>query len=124
MQPNLKLHKTDSIIIENDIVTLKTILFLRYDIKVLRFDKKSIFNAVLGFSPYWDYKIYIGYDNDYYSEKFRNSNTTNKIPLKCDCVDGGVSNCLRQPILYSFFSDKPAGYKIGSETESVHYEKK
>ena len=103
---------------------MKTNLILRYDIKALGFDKKSFFNAVLGFSPYWDYKNYIGYDNNYYSENFRNSNTTNKIPLKCDCVDGGVLNGLRQPILNSVFLNKPASYKIISETETIHFEKK
>ena len=46
--------KSDSVIIESDNVTLITTMILRYEIKVLRFDKNSFFNTVLGFSSYWD----------------------------------------------------------------------
>ena len=69
MRPNLKYDKSDSIIIENDNVTLITKLILRYDIKIFRFDKKTFFSSILGFPPYWDYSNHIGYDNDYYREK-------------------------------------------------------
>ena len=68
LRPNLKYDKSDSIIIENDNVTLITKLILRY-IKVFRFDKRTFFSSILAFSPYWDYNNHIGYDNDYYSEK-------------------------------------------------------
>ena len=52
---NLKYDKFESNIIENDNVTLITNLILRYDIKVLRFNKKSVVKTIFGFSPYWDY---------------------------------------------------------------------
>ena len=68
LRPNHKHDKSDPIIIESDDVTLITTLFSLYNIKVLRFDKKSFFNTVLGFSPYWDYKNFIGRGNEYYSE--------------------------------------------------------
>ena len=52
-----------------------------------------------------------------------NLKTTNKIHLKCDCIDGSIRKGLRQPILYSFVLDKPSGYKIFSEPETIHYKK-
>ena len=45
------------------------------------------------------------------------------IHLKCDAIDGSVVNGIRQPILYSFVLDKPAGYKVFSEPETIHYKK-
>ena len=69
-RPNHKYDSHDSFIIAKDNVTFITKLDLRPDIKVLRFDKKSFFKTILGFSPYWDYKNLIGRDdNEYYSEK-------------------------------------------------------
>ena len=62
-------HKTvrsDSYIIEIDNVPFITKLNVNPQIHALRFDKKSFFNTILGFSTYWDYKIY---DNENYSEK-------------------------------------------------------
>ena len=52
-----------------------------------------------------------------------NLNTTNKIHLKCDCIDGAIQDGLRRPILFSFVLDKPSGYKIFSEPETIHYKK-
>ena len=69
LQPKHKHDTSDSIIIESDNVTLITKLILRYKIKVLRFDKKSFFRTILGFSPYWDHKRLIGHDNEYHIEK-------------------------------------------------------
>ena len=43
--------------------------------------------------------------------------------LKCDCIDGSIQNGLRQPILYSCVLDKPSGYKIFSQPETIHYKK-
>ena len=87
----------------------------------LRFDEKSFFHILLGFNPYWDYKP----TNVYTSNKIiLNLNTINKIHLKCDAIDGSVVNGIRQPILYSFVLDKPAGYKVFSEPETIQYKKK
>ena len=52
-----------------------------------------------------------------------NLNTTNKIHLKCDCIDGSIQDGIRQPILYRFVIDKPSGYKIFCEPETIHYKK-
>ena len=43
--------------------------------------------------------------------------------MKCDCIDGSVVNGIREPILFSFVLDKPAGYKIFCEPETIHYKK-
>ena len=52
-----------------------------------------------------------------------NLSTTNKVQLKCDCIDGSIQDGIRQPILYSFVLNKPSGYKIFSEPETIHYKK-
>ena len=43
--------------------------------------------------------------------------------MKCDVIDGSVVNGDRQPILYSFVLDKPSGYKVFCEPETIHYKK-
>ena len=43
--------------------------------------------------------------------------------MKCDVIDGSVVNGNRQAILYSFVLDKPSGYKVFSEPETIHYKK-
>ena len=43
--------------------------------------------------------------------------------MKCDVINGSVVNGIRQPILYSFVSDKPSGYKVFCEPETIHYKK-
>ena len=52
-----------------------------------------------------------------------NLSSTNKIHLKYDVIDGSVVNGLRQPILFGFVLDKPAGYKVFCEPETMHYKK-
>ena len=105
--------------IEYDDITMKTKLVVRYGIIAIRFDEKSFFSTVLGFNSGWDYKFY----NKYTSQKFVNLGSTNKIHLKCDCIDGSLVNGIRQPILYSFVLDKLPGYKVFSEPETIHYKK-
>ena len=65
-RPNHIYDKAGSIIIDSDNVSLITRLKLGPQVRVLRFDKKSFFNTVLCFTPYWDYK---SYGKEYYSEK-------------------------------------------------------
>ena len=94
----------------------------------LRFDEKSFFHTLLGFTPFWDYKptnaIHADAPGVYTSDKvILNLNTINKIHLKCDIIDGSIQDGVRQPILYSFVLDKPAGYKIFCEPETIHYKK-
>ena len=44
--------------------------------------------------------------------------------MKCDAINGSAVDGVRQPILYSFVLDKPSGYKVFCEPETIHYEKK
>ena len=82
----------------------------------LRIDEKSFLNFLLGFTPYWDYKPNKAIDADspgvYASDKVLNSSTIDNIHWKCDVIDGSVVNGIRRPILLSFISDKPSGYKV------------
>ena len=107
------------ILIRLDDITRKTKMVVRSGIIAIRFDEKSFFSTILGFTPGWDYKHY----NQYLSQKNLNLSNTNKIHLKCDAIDGSVVNGIRQPILYSFVLDKPAGYKIFCEPETIHFKK-
>ena len=43
--------------------------------------------------------------------------------MKCDCIDGSIQDGAREPILFSFVLDKPAGYKVFCEPETIHYDK-
>ena len=112
--------------IEYNEISMKTKIILKYkDLRenfglgTLRFDKKSFFHTLLGHDPYFDYKV----PGVYTSNKILNLNITNKFHLKCDCIDGSIQNWLRQPILYSFVLDKPSGYKVFCEPETIHYKK-
>ena len=94
----------------------------------LRFDDKSFFHTLLGFDPYWDYKptnaLHADFPVVYTNDKdILNLNTKNKIHLKSDCIDGSIQDGVRQPILFSFVLDKPAGYKVFCEPETIHYKK-
>ena len=110
---------------EYDDNTMKTKITLKYSgqkmfvLGTLRFDETSFFHTLMGFTPYWDYKPTGGYISD----KILNLSTVKKIHLKCDVIDGSVVNSIRQPILYSFVLDKPSGFKVFSEPETIHYKK-
>ena len=119
LRPNHIHDRSSSFIIEIDNITIITKLFLRYEIRVLRFVDKSFFNTMLSFSPFWDYKN----DNEDFSEKIRKLNIINKIQLKRDCFVGSVLNGVRQPILYNFVLDKPPGYKMFCDPETIQYKK-
>ena len=105
--------------IEYDDITMKTKLIVRSGIIAIRFDEKSFFSNVLGFTSGWDYKHY----NKYISQKILNLGSTNKFHLKCDCIDGSIQNGVRQPILFSFVLDKPSGYKMFCEPETIQNKK-
>ena len=64
--------------IEYDVITRKTNLVVNFGIIAIRFDEKSFFSTILGFTLGWDYKHY----NKYISQKVVNLSSTNKIQLK------------------------------------------
>ena len=107
---------------------VKLILTSANSFGTLRFDDKSFFHTLFGFDPYWDYKPTIAIHADlpgiYTNDKdILNLNSINKIHLKCDAIDGSIQDGVRQPILFSFALDKPSGYKIFCEPETIHYKK-
>ena len=107
-------------VIKFDDITRKTKLNVRPGIMAIRFDETSFLSTILGFTSGWDYKHY----NRYISQQQSlNLSCTKRKPLKCDCIDGSIQNGLRQPILFSFFLDKPSGYKVFCEPETIHYKK-
>ena len=89
---------TNVIDIEYDVITMKIKLVVRSEIIVIRFDEKSFFSSLLGFTPGWVYKHYI----KYISQKIVNLSSTIKINLKCDCIDGCFQDGVKQTILLSF----------------------
>ena len=60
---------------EFDDITRKTKLDVRPGNIAIRFDEKSFFNSILGFTASWDYKHY----NKYISQKIVNLSSTKKI---------------------------------------------
>ena len=112
-------QSNSEIVIRLDDITRKTKLVVRSRIIAITFNEKSFFSTILGFTPGWDFKHY----NQYLSQKIVNLSNISKINLLCDAIDGSLVNGIRQPILYSFVLDKPAGYKVFCEPETIHYKK-
>ena len=117
--------------IEDDDLNKKTKLLLTCfgsTFGTLRFDEKSFFNTLLRFTPYWYYKttnaIHTDSSGVYTNDKILNLNTINKFHIKCDVFDGSVVNGSRQPILYSFVLNKPPGFKVFCESETIFCKKK
>ena len=79
----------------------------------------------MAFTPFWDYKPTNAIHGDspgvYTSEKILNLGTLDKIHIKCDVIDDSLVNDKRQPLIYSFVLDKPAGYIVFCGSETIHY---
>ena len=119
IQPNNKNDQSDSITFDCDNKSLKTKLILNSEINDLRFDEKSSFCNVLGFSPYWDYKSF----DENFSVKIVNLRSTNKIDFKVDVIVGSLVNGKQEPMLFSFVLDKKSGFKVFCDPETVQYKK-
>ena len=57
------------------------------------------------------------------SEKKVMISSTDKVQLKCDCVDDLIVNGIREQVLFSFNLSAPPGYKILKEPTTVLFEK-
>ena len=94
---------------------------------VLRFHERPFSNTLLKFPAFWDFKPTSAIDayspGVYTSDKSINLSTIDKILLKCDVIDGSVANGVRAPIRFSFIIDRPSGYKLVCEHETIHFEK-
>ena len=71
----------------------------------------------------------LGFTKDFYlhgthkSEKPVMITTTDKVHLKCDCVDGSIVNGIREQNLFCFNLSAPPGYKIIEEPNTILYKK-
>ena len=43
--------------------------------------------------------------------------------MNCDVINGSIINGVQQPILCSFYLDKPPGYKVFFEPETINWKK-
>ena len=77
----------------------------------------SEFKKLLGFTK-TDYP-----PGTHTSEKPVMITTTDKVHLKCDCVDGSIVNGIREQILFSFNLRALPGYKVIKEPNIILYKK-
>ena len=112
--------------IECDDVSMKTNLILSPFV-MSGFNEKSFLNTYLGFTAFWNSKptktSHVDRPVVYSSDKFLNLSIINKVHLKCDIIDGSILDGKRQPILFSFVSDKRHGYEVFSEPETIIHKK-
>ena len=113
--------------IEYDNNSMKTKLVLS-PFAMLRFNEISFLNTLSGFTSFWDYKptktIHADSRGVYTSEKNFKLISIQKIHLKSDVINGSVVNGIQEPMLFSILLDKPHGYKVSSEPETIHFLKK
>ena len=89
--------------------------------QTLLFTKKSFFYTILGFTQSRSYPLddidgfYQLIAGLYKSDKPINITGIDKVHLKCDCIQGSIVNCVREPILFSFALSSPPGHKIYKE---------
>ena len=94
--------------IEADTISMKSVLTTSNPIYF-----NSKLNELLGFTN----THYI--EGNHISEKPVMITTTDKVHLKCDCVDGSIVNGIREQILFSFILCAPPGYKIIKEPNII-----
>ena len=41
--------------------------------------------------------------------------------MSCDCIYGSILDGIRQPILFTFISNKPSGYKVFCRIETIPF---
>ena len=89
--------------------------------QTLIFTEKSFFYTILGFTRSRSYPLddiegfYQLIAGSYKSDKPINITGIEKIHLKCDCIQGGIVNGIREPILYSFALSSSPGHKINKK---------
>ena len=98
--------------IEADTISMKSVLTTSLPIYF-----NSELNTLLGFTK-TDYTA-----GTHISEEPVMITTTDKVHLKCDCVDGSIVNGIREQILFSFNLSAPPGYKIIKEPNIILYKK-
>ena len=119
IRPNVIYNQPNSIIVECDKITMRTKLLVRGDIPALRFDQNLFFSSILGLASGCDFRR----DYEYFGEKIINLSTIDEIHKKCDVFDDFVLSGIRESTLFSFVSNKLAGYKVFCQPETIHYKK-
>ena len=109
---NMKVTLTiDDIRLKSNLKTNQTLIFTEnfffYAILGFTQSHQSSLNDIDGF-----YQILPG---SYKGNRPINFTGIYKIHLKCDCINGGIVNGVRGPILYSFALSSPPGHKIYKE---------
>ena len=90
---------------------------------------KSIINSSNPFYFNSDLNLLFGFiekefsQGIYKSEKTIMLLNTDKVYLKCDCIDGSILNGRREQILFSFDLNTPPGYKIIEKPTTILYKK-
>ena len=108
-----KIHESDydfKIDIIPDTISMKSVLTTSNSIHF-----NSRLNILLGFTNK-DYP-----PGTHTSEKPVMITTTDKVHLKCDCVDGSIVNGIREQILFSFNLSAPPGYKIINRLDQIQF---
>ena len=77
----------------------------------------SKINTILGFTN-TDYS-----EGTHIAEKPVMITTTDKVHMKCDCVDGSIVIGIREHFLFSFILSAPLGYIIIKEPNTILYKK-
>ena len=97
--------------------------------QTLIFTEKSFFFTILGFSRSRSYPLddidgfYQLIAGSYKGDRPINITGIDEIPLKCDCVNGGMVNGAREPVLCSFALSSPPGHKIYKEPRIKFFKK-
>ena len=109
---NVKISVTiDDIRLKSNLKTNQTLIFT----------EKSFLYTILGFTRSRSYPLddidgfYQLIAGSYKGDKPINITGNDKVHLKCDCIQGGIVNGVREPILYSFALSSPPGHKIYKE---------
>ena len=98
-----------------DDVRLKSYLKVN---QTLIFTEKSFFHTTLGFTRSHSYPLddidgfYQLIAPSYKSDRPIIITGTDKINLKCDCINGSIVNAFRETILYSFALKSTPGHKL------------
>ena len=97
--------------------------------QTLIFTEKSFFYTILGFTqsnqgPLNEIEgFYQKLPGTYQSNKPISITGTDKVHLKCDCIQGSIVNGIREPILYSFALSAPPRHKIYKEPKVKLFKK-
>ena len=105
------------------------IFYIEFNIQADTISMKSILSSSNHIVFNCELNTLLGFTKTRYSEGTHKSEkpvmitTTDKVHLKCDCVDSSIVNGIREQILFSFNLSAPPGYKIIKEPNIILYRK-